>query len=143
MIVYYTIAFFISLYVTILCCGKYKKLRKSKYQMNNIERSELKLISEFSLINISHLSFTVHSCVMFLFLGARYVYQAALLISTLMKSTNIITIAQLILPVIGSFYSLCGSTMLLILSKQVRRDFFQFYGKKLNIVQNVSRSTET
>ena len=86
--------------------------------------------------------FTAHSCMMFLLLAGRYAYQIALLIGTIMESERITVVAQLILPTIGSIYSLCGSTMLLIISNQVRNDFLEFYGWKLSISQEVAPSSE-
>ena len=48
---YYTVNFIISLYATIHSYINYRSLKKSQYQINNNERSELKLISKLTLIN--------------------------------------------------------------------------------------------
>ena len=139
---YYTINFIISLYATVRSYVNYRKLKKSQYQINSTEKNELKLISRSILTGCLKLIFTVHACVMFLLLAARYLYQITLLIGTFTKATNIISTAQLILPAIASFYSLCGSTMLLIVSKQVRYDFFAFYRRKSVSVQDTSCSRD-
>ena len=140
---YYTVNFFISSYATVRSCVNYRALIKSVHQINITEKHELKLICKFTLIDPFNSLFLVHSCFMFLLLVARYVYQITVLISNFMKSMSAINTAQLILPIIGSFYSLCGSPMLLILTKQVRRDFFRFYREKLRIFWNLSRAIDS
>ena len=137
---YYTINFIISLYATVRSCINYRMLNKSMNEIKVTEKNELKLISKFTSINMFNLTFAVHSCIMFLLLVARYAYQITILISNFTKLSSVINIAQLILPIIGSFYSLIASPMLLILSKQVRYDFFQFYRRKSKVFWDFAHS---
>jgi len=126
---YYTINVTISLYTTICSYVNYRTLTRSHYQMRINEKRELKLI--------------MHSILMFLLLIARYVYQITLLISTLTKSESVIAIAQVFFPIVASSYSLCGGTMLLLVSEQVRYDFLEYYGWKKTSIQDTIRTFDS
>ena len=137
---HYIVSFIISLYATVRSYMNYRMLTKSSHKINSKEKHELKLISRFILINLLILLLVVHSALMFLLLGARYIYQITFLINICTRSTHVIVVAQLIIPIIDSVHALCESTMLLIINHQVRRDFFRFYGNKSKIISNISRT---
>ncbi|KAE9553643.1 hypothetical protein FO519_003144 [Halicephalobus sp. NKZ332] len=125
---YYTVNVIPSLFATVCSFINYQHLKKLQYEVTANEKHELKLI--------------IHTSLMFLLLAARYIYQIALLIATYTKSTSVTTVAQFFFPIIASSYSLFGSSMLLIISKQVRYDFFNFYRRKSENFQDISHATE-